>query len=156
MGKGGGPAKRKCVAAAKAPGPPGAPGAPEAAEAPGAPEDAGSTSKGRERAAWRDGLKLSDGAAEAEETRRHPREKPSSEQSTLSVALPASIIANAQSSEMKAALVGQVARTLTIMGVDEVVVYEDEATVAHAEEALLAAALRAHAGSEGSAAEAFR
>ncbi|KAL8270054.1 hypothetical protein Esti_006004 [Eimeria stiedai] len=49
-------------------------------------------------------------------------------QSTLSVALPASIVANAQSLEMKAALVGQVARTLTIMGVDEVVIYEDEAS----------------------------
>jgi len=44
---------------------------------------------------------------------------------TLSVALPASIIENAQSGELKATLVGQIARALTIFSVDEVVIYED-------------------------------
>ncbi|OEH74893.1 hypothetical protein cyc_07097 [Cyclospora cayetanensis] len=44
---------------------------------------------------------------------------------TLSVALPASIVANAQSPELKAALVGQIARTLVIMGVEEIIIYED-------------------------------
>jgi len=44
---------------------------------------------------------------------------------TVSVALPASIIENAQSGELKAVLVGQVARALTIFSVDEVVLYED-------------------------------
>ncbi|KAL8424825.1 hypothetical protein Efla_001630 [Eimeria flavescens] len=48
---------------------------------------------------------------------------------TLSVALPASLIANAQSLEMKAALAGQVARTLVVMGVDEIVVYEDDSAL---------------------------
>ncbi|KAL8448571.1 hypothetical protein Emag_003886 [Eimeria magna] len=145
-------AKRKRVATLKAPGgPPGAlPGAPEA------PEAAGSASKGKEGRVWQEALMPCRGGAEAEETGRHTRGEPSSNftsdswipekdfegslvhipriipfqgaprQSTLSVALPASIVANAQSLEMKAALVGQVARTLTIMGVDEVVVYEDE------------------------------
>lgn len=44
---------------------------------------------------------------------------------TLSVALPASIIENAQSGELKAMLVGQIARALTIFSVDEVVLFED-------------------------------
>lgn len=38
----------------------------------------------------------------------------------MSVALPASIVENAQGGELKAVLVGQVARALTIYGVDEV------------------------------------
>ncbi|CBZ51653.1 conserved hypothetical protein [Neospora caninum Liverpool] len=46
---------------------------------------------------------------------------------TLSVALPASIIDNAQTAELRAALVGQIARTLTVFGVDEIIVYEDVA-----------------------------
>lgn len=44
---------------------------------------------------------------------------------TVSVALPASIVENAQSEQLKAVLVGQIARALTIYSVDEVVVYED-------------------------------
>lgn len=43
----------------------------------------------------------------------------------MSVALPASIVDNAQSSELKATLVGQIARALTIYSVDEVVIFED-------------------------------
>nr|PIM00252.1 putative RNA methyltransferase [Toxoplasma gondii COUG] len=46
---------------------------------------------------------------------------------TLSIALPASIIDNAQTAELRAALVGQIARTLTVFGVDEIIVYEDVA-----------------------------
>jgi len=46
-------------------------------------------------------------------------------QHTLSVALPASIVDNAQSWELKAVLVGQIARALTIFSVDEVIVFED-------------------------------
>ncbi|CAD7976311.1 unnamed protein product [Amoebophrya sp. A25] len=45
---------------------------------------------------------------------------------TLSVALPASIVANAQSHELRSYLVAQIARALTIYGVDEVVLYEDQ------------------------------
>lgn len=45
---------------------------------------------------------------------------------TCSVAIPASIVENAQSWEMKAMLVGQIARALTIYSVDEVVLYEDK------------------------------
>ncbi|CAJ1441056.1 unnamed protein product, partial [Effrenium voratum] len=44
---------------------------------------------------------------------------------TLSVALPASIMDNAQGGELKAVLVGHIARALTIYGVDEVVIFED-------------------------------
>lgn len=44
---------------------------------------------------------------------------------TTSVALPASIVENCQSFELKAMLVGQIARALTIYAVDEVVLYED-------------------------------
>ncbi|CEM20350.1 unnamed protein product [Vitrella brassicaformis CCMP3155] len=46
---------------------------------------------------------------------------------TVSVALPVSIVANAQSFELRAYLVGQIARALTVFGVDEVVIYEDSA-----------------------------
>ncbi|EEA06799.1 uncharacterized protein CMU_014750 [Cryptosporidium muris RN66] len=45
---------------------------------------------------------------------------------TVSVALPSSIISNAQSLELKAYLVGQIARILAIFGIDEIVVYEDK------------------------------
>ncbi|KAJ1614170.1 SPOUT methylase [Cryptosporidium canis] len=46
--------------------------------------------------------------------------------STLSVAIPASIAGNAQSFELRAYLVGQIARILTVFGVDEVIIYEDK------------------------------
>lgn len=44
---------------------------------------------------------------------------------TLSVALPGSIIANAQSPELKIALAGQIARALAVFCVDEVVIFDD-------------------------------
>jgi len=44
---------------------------------------------------------------------------------TVSVALPASIIDNAPGGELKALLVGQIARAFTIFSVDEVVLWED-------------------------------
>lgn len=46
---------------------------------------------------------------------------------TVAVAVPASIVENAQSWELKAMLVGQIARALTIFSVDEIVIYEDKA-----------------------------
>lgn len=45
---------------------------------------------------------------------------------TLSVAFPASIIANAQTKELKAYLVGQLARAMTIFSVDEVILWDDQ------------------------------
>ncbi|KAI9669553.1 MAG: hypothetical protein M1817_004672 [Caeruleum heppii] len=45
--------------------------------------------------------------------------------STLSVALPGSIIANAQSPELKATLAGQIARALAVFCVDEIVIFDD-------------------------------
>jgi len=47
------------------------------------------------------------------------RPRKSGRSETLSVALPASIVENAQGGELKALLVGQMARALTIYGVDE-------------------------------------
>ncbi|CDW57349.1 Methyltrn RNA 3 domain containing protein [Trichuris trichiura] len=55
--------------------------------------------------------------------RRHPLRR----RSTLSVALPGSILENAQSAELRSYLAGQIARTLTIFCVDEVVVYDEVA-----------------------------
>eukprot|EP00930_Biecheleria_cincta_P100544 TRINITY_DN9215_c7_g1_i1.p1 TRINITY_DN9215_c7_g1~~TRINITY_DN9215_c7_g1_i1.p1 ORF type:complete len:359 (+),score=56.12 TRINITY_DN9215_c7_g1_i1:45-1121(+) len=49
----------------------------------------------------------------------------SGRKTTVSVALPASIIDNCQSGELKAILVGQIARALTIYGVNEIVLFED-------------------------------
>ncbi|KAF8820276.1 hypothetical protein IE077_003345, partial [Cardiosporidium cionae] len=45
--------------------------------------------------------------------------------STITVALPSSIISNAQRGELKSYLVGEIARSLTIFGVDAVIIYED-------------------------------
>lgn len=53
---------------------------------------------------------------------------------TLSVALPASVLDNAQSGELKALLVGQVARALTIFAADEVVLYEDRSDTPRSED----------------------
>lgn len=47
---------------------------------------------------------------------------------TVSVAIPSSIVENAQSAELKATLVGQLARALTIFAVDEIIVYEDQSS----------------------------
>ena len=44
---------------------------------------------------------------------------------TVSVALPGSIVANAQTAELKTYLAGQVARALVIFNVDEVIIYAD-------------------------------
>mmetsp|Transcript_16961 Transcript_16961/g.37039 ORF Transcript_16961/g.37039 Transcript_16961/m.37039 type:complete len:531 (-) Transcript_16961:132-1724(-) len=48
--------------------------------------------------------------------------------STWSIAVPGSIVANAQTRELKTALVGQIARYATIYHVDEIVVYDDQLT----------------------------
>lgn len=45
---------------------------------------------------------------------------------TLSVALPGSIIGNAQTAELRTYLAGQVARALVIFNVDEVVVFDEQ------------------------------
>lgn len=49
----------------------------------------------------------------------------SSKFKTLSIAIPSSIIDNAQSKELRAYLVGQIARTCAIFKVDEIVIYHD-------------------------------
>eukprot|EP00392_Amoebophrya_sp_AT5.2_P004273 g4281.t1 len=76
-----------------------------------------------------------DGTQAAPEQKRQRHEKPSAvamyekkkgRNWTLSVALPSSIVANAQSHELRSYLVAQIARYLTIYGVDEVVLYEDQ------------------------------
>jgi hypothetical protein len=47
---------------------------------------------------------------------------------TVSVALPGSIIANAQTAELKTYLAGQVARAAVVFNVDEIVVFADRRT----------------------------
>ncbi|GKY98406.1 hypothetical protein MPSEU_000798100 [Mayamaea pseudoterrestris] len=49
--------------------------------------------------------------------------------STLSIAVPGSIVSNAQTRELKTYLVSQIARAATIYHVDEVVVYDDKLSV---------------------------
>ncbi|AFZ80223.1 hypothetical protein BEWA_030760 [Theileria equi strain WA] len=44
---------------------------------------------------------------------------------TISVALPASLVQNVQSEELRAYVIGNIARTLTIYGINEVVLYND-------------------------------
>ena len=47
---------------------------------------------------------------------------------TVSIALPGSIIANAQTAELKTYLAGQVARAAVVFNVDEIVVFADRRT----------------------------
>jgi hypothetical protein len=49
--------------------------------------------------------------------------------STLSIAVPGSIVSNAQTRELKTYLVSQIARAATIYHVDEIVVYDDKLSV---------------------------
>ena len=49
---------------------------------------------------------------------------------TVSIALPGSIIDNAQSRELRTYLVGQIARSLAIFNVDEVIVFDDRSVAA--------------------------
>ena len=51
---------------------------------------------------------------------------------TVSVALPGSIINNAQSAELRTCLAGQVARAMVIFNVDEVVVFDESAQSGYA------------------------
>lgn len=53
------------------------------------------------------------------------REKKYSEISTVSIAVPGSILENAQSAELRTYLSGQIARAACVFCVDEVIVYDD-------------------------------
>lgn len=53
------------------------------------------------------------------------KEKKYSEISTISIAVPASILENAQSAELRTYLAGQIARAACVFSVDEVIVYDD-------------------------------
>lgn len=53
------------------------------------------------------------------------REKKNAEISTISIAVPGSILENAQSAELRTYLAGQIARAACVFGVDEVIVYDD-------------------------------
>ena len=46
--------------------------------------------------------------------------------STVSIALPGSVLSNCQTRELKTQLVGQIARACTIYHVDEIVVFDDK------------------------------
>jgi Putative RNA methyltransferase len=48
--------------------------------------------------------------------------------STVSIAIPGSVVANGQTRELRTHLVGQIARAATIYHVDEIVVYDDKLT----------------------------
>uniref|UniRef100_A0A8C4Q2A5 28S rRNA (uridine-N(3))-methyltransferase n=1 Tax=Eptatretus burgeri TaxID=7764 RepID=A0A8C4Q2A5_EPTBU len=54
------------------------------------------------------------------------QEKPMKEGYTISVALPGSILENAQSLELRTYLAGQIARAATIFRVDELIVFDEE------------------------------
>ncbi|PZC86583.1 putative methyltransferase C9orf114 [Helicoverpa armigera] len=53
------------------------------------------------------------------------REKKNAEISTVSIAVPGSILENAQSAELRTYLAGQIARAACVFCVDEVIVYDD-------------------------------
>jgi hypothetical protein len=47
---------------------------------------------------------------------------------TLSIALPASILRNAQSNELRTYLAGQIGRAACVFNIDEIIVFDDDAT----------------------------
>jgi hypothetical protein len=51
--------------------------------------------------------------------------------STLSIAIPGSVIANCQTRELKTQFVGQIARAATIYHVDEIIVFDDKLSKEH-------------------------
>ena len=51
--------------------------------------------------------------------------------STLSIALPGSVVSNCQTRELKTQLVGQIARAATIYHVDEIIVFDDKLSSKH-------------------------
>lgn len=63
-----------------------------------------------------------------EEAKKHEeieREKKNAEISTISIAVPGSILENAQSAELRTYLAGQIARAACVFCVDEVIVFDD-------------------------------
>lgn len=62
---------------------------------------------------------------------------PIKELATISIAVPGSILENAQSAELRTYLAGQIARTVCIFKVDEVVVFDDYADAANAKKGTL-------------------
>lgn len=58
--------------------------------------------------------------------------------STVSVAVPGSILENAQSSELRTYLAGQIARAACIFQIDEVIIFDDYADEANARKAMVA------------------
>lgn len=60
-----------------------------------------------------------------DETKLFGRETGLGRKKTVSVALPGSILANAQSRELRSYLAGQIARSLAVFKVDEVVIFND-------------------------------
>ncbi|XP_074595346.1 28S rRNA (uridine-N(3))-methyltransferase [Brevipalpus obovatus] len=73
--------------------------------------------------------------AEEEEEKCHEKEKRKKEEKilgihqTVSIAVPASIVNNAQSAELKTYLIGQVARACVIFNCDEIIVYDEYSTL---------------------------
>ncbi|KAI9669114.1 MAG: hypothetical protein M1831_000706 [Alyxoria varia] len=53
------------------------------------------------------------------------RPTPGGRRYTVSVALPGSVIANAQTHDLKTQLAGQIARALTVFRIDEIIIYDD-------------------------------
>lgn len=65
------------------------------------------------------------------------KNKEHKERPTLSIAVPGSILENAQSAELRTYLAGQIARAASIFRVDEIVVFDDYADAANAKKATL-------------------
>ncbi|XP_046963217.1 putative methyltransferase C9orf114 [Vanessa cardui] len=63
--------------------------------------------------------------AELQSKEEIKREKQNAEISTVSIAVPGSILENAQSAELRTYLAGQIARAACVFCVDEIIVYDD-------------------------------
>ncbi|CAE8632251.1 unnamed protein product, partial [Polarella glacialis] len=113
-------------------------------EAPEAPEDGDDKQEKKRQKQLKEDARPSSQKTSVGRGQGENTQKPSATQmlrakggrsTTISVMLPASIIDNCQSFELKAVLVGQIARALTIYGVNEVVLFEDRFDTAWSDDA---------------------
>jgi len=93
-----------------------------------------STSKGSEDGILKNGKNTKARDYSSSFTKRHKPHKPSARARvgkgrhwTLSIALPGSILANAQTDKLRTVLAGQIARTCAIFSVSEIVVFHEDA-----------------------------
>jgi len=75
--------------------------------------------------------------SELEESKAKAEEAVQGRQYTVSIALPGSILNNAQSPQLETYLVGQIARAVTVFNIDEVIVFDETGSMTKNEDKIL-------------------